>query len=1004
MNASTLRKLSTLLDEALALSPEERHAWIDRVAGEDAQLRATLRAMLEPPDGPETFDIVERGPAFTLPASAPEDLEHQPGDAVGPYRLVRLIGRGGMGDVWLAERSDGLVRRPVALKLPMLGLRRAALVRRFARERDILAALTHAHIARLYDAGVAADGQPFLALEYVEGRPITDYCSEHAVALRGRIELLRQVADAVQYAHSNLVVHRDLKPSNLLVTSDGKAMLLDFGIAKLLQDAEGEAQETELTRYAGRALTPDYAAPEQLTGAPISTATDVYALGLVAYELLAGRRPFDAKSRADLEHAVVAVVPPRPSHVPGGVLAHASRSIASDLDAIVLKALKKAPGERYATVNALSADLDRWLTGERVLAQHDSVGYRARKFVGRHRIGVALSSLLVVMLASATAFSAWQASIARREARTAEAVETFMREVFAMNTGQQADPVAARGATARELLDRGAKRVDAVLADVPEARARVLETLADMYGELALYQQTLELRTKQVEILRTTESPSSVRLATAIAEQGQAASVANQPAEARRAYAEALAILDRRGDATSLARGVLESSIAAWHMDQAIDGGLEHARRAVTILRRHPPSPSLVRALERFAYLASDKGELEASIAAVREGLAVAATLGEPGRELIGTLHQYLSGLQLENHEWRDAEDSVGLAFAEAIQRHGADSSRAIWAATATATLLYEHGLYRRAREFFETKGTAVEARIAGGDRTPSLAIALGYRGAAKAMTGSVNDGIADLQRALGTRETIDANPRVSGHLIPLLADAWTDRGDYARAAETLDATRAGVVNRASADPYSMRRHDFARLRLAQAQGDREAIELLVAALGLEQPGDYYGRRVPMSSEHPDSRARRLVALSEARLAAGDPASALAHAEVALAIIEKSVNAPYQVERKRRASVVAGKSLVALERPLEAIEHLRRSVSLANDPLDIRNSLRNADALAALATALADVGSRDEARRIAAEVAAIHDAHGPVAPHFRIPFERLQERFRSEAATPVRYR
>ena len=998
MDSATLRRLSALLDQGLALPPAQRSAWIDGLAEQDAALRPALRAMLQPRDGPETLDLVERGPVFTLPTCAEEALELESGEAVGPYRLIRPIGRGGMGDVWLAERSDGLVKRPVALKLPALGIRRAALVQRFARERDILAALAHPHIARLYDAGVGTDGQPFLALEYVEGRPITEYCRERDVSLRGRVELLRQVADAVQYAHANLVVHRDLKPSNVLVTDSGNAMLLDFGIAKLLQTEHGEAQESELTRHSGRALTPDYAAPEQLTGAPVSIATDVYALGLVAYELFAGRRPFEATSRRDLEHAVLMLDPPRPSHAAGGVLAKAPRGIASDLDAIVLKALKKAPGERYATVNAMSADLGRWLAGERVLAQHDSAGYRVRKFVGRHRAGVLASGAFAAMLVVAASVSLWQASIARREARTAEVVEAFMREVFTMNTGQQADPVAARNATARELLERGSKRVDVELADAPHARARVLETLADMYGELALFQQTLDLRRKQVDVLRTIESPSSERLATAISELGQAANAANRPAEAEHAYAEALAILDRRGDETSFARGVLESSIAGWHINQAVAGGLEHARRAVAILRRHPPSPSLVRALERFAYLASDNGELEASIAAVREGLVIAPTLGDAGRELIGTLNIYLAGLKLENHEWHDAEASIRVARVESVERHGADSQHAIRTATHEASLWYEHGFHRRARDVLESVGAAAESRIAGGDRTWTMAWTIGFRGAARVMTGSIDEGIADLQRALGMKEAMDSNPRTSGFLTPMLADAWTDRGDYARAAETLDASQAGVESQAGANPYAMRRHNLARLHLAQAQGDRDAVHRLVVALNLNRPSDYYGKPVAPGSEHPDSTVRRLAALCESQLAAGNAAAALNDALRALAIVATSPNAAYQIDRKRRVSLVAGKALVALARPSEAVDHLRRSVSLGADPLGIRNTLRHADALVALATALEDAGLRSEAERSAAEAAAIHDAHGQVAPHFRIPFARLQERLGAKTA------
>ena len=994
VTAETLRRLSTLLDQALELPPGARAAWIDALDLDDAALGHTLRALLAQAAASETGDILGRGLAFTAPSDRADAVELRAGDIVGPYRLVRLLGRGGMGEVWLAERIDGVLKRPVALKLPMLGMRRSALVQRFARERDILAALTHPHIARLYDAGVAADGQPYLALEFVEGKPVTDYCRERSLGIRSRVTLLRQVLDAVQYAHANLVIHRDLKPSNVLVTPDGRAMLLDFGIAKLLDDEQGGGQETELTRLGGRALTPDYAAPEQIAGAPVSIATDVYVLGLLAYELLAGSRPFPAATRGDLERAVLSADPVRPSQVSGGVLAKATRTSASDVDAIVLKALKKAPQERYATVNAFADDLDRWLAGEPVFAQHDSMWYRTRKFAGRHRVGIAGGATLALALVAATLFSAWQASIARREARTAEAVESFMRDVFAANTGAQADPAAARNTTARELLDRGAQRVDAALADTPEARARVLETLADMYGELALYRQTLELRRKQVALLRETESASSARLAKAIGEEAQAALAANEAAEAQRGFAEALAILDRRGDDASFERGVIESSIAQLHIVQGTDG-LEHARRAVAILRRHPPSQSLLWALHRFAYLASDQGELAASVAAVREGLAIAPGLGDQGLEPVSRLHFSLGQLQSEQYHLAEAEASLRRAWEEASRRHGPNSLQAIGAASGAGRILYEHGLYRQARTVFEAVAAAAEQWMATGDRTYVSALAIGQRGAARAMTGSVEEGIADLQRALAVREAMDANPRVALILQQLLADAWIQRGDYARAAEVLDASEASVTKQARANPQAVGRQRLARLHVAQATGDRDEIRRRLLASKLDQPGEYEGRPVIASREHPDGTARRLADLCEARLTAGDADGALGDALRVLEIARTSANAAFHRDRERRASLVAGKALVEKGAPAQAIDHLRRSVALGQDPLDIAATLAHADALTALATALADAGMRDEALQRMREAEAIHARYQRVPQHYRKPFATLEERLRA---------
>lgn len=342
------------------------------------------------------------------PAAAQRDQELI-GRRFGPYRVLSQLGEGGMGSVWLAERVDGLFTRRVALKLVHPVLVGRSMSERVAREREILASLNHPNIAQLFDAGFAEDGQPYLALEYVEGTPITRYCDEHHLGVRERLSLFQQVLGAVHYAHSHLVIHRDLKPSNILVSEDGKAHLLDFGIAKLL--TLGTAQETQLTQITGRALTPDYAAPEQIAGAATSAAADVYALGVILYELLSGERPYRLKrpSRGALEEAILRAEPIAPSRLPltqEAARARATsteklaRSLKGDLDTIIGKALKKSPSERYASANAFDADIAHFLSGEVVLARPDSVAYRVRKFGTRHRMGMAGVSLLILTLAA----------------------------------------------------------------------------------------------------------------------------------------------------------------------------------------------------------------------------------------------------------------------------------------------------------------------------------------------------------------------------------------------------------------------------------------------------------------------------------------------------------------------------------------------------------------------------------------------------------------------------
>ncbi len=439
-------RLSALLDDALTLPANQRDNWLEHLPPEQSDLKSALRDLLARA-AVETDEFM-RVPVRLRAAPDADPLvaavAHS-GLLVGPYRLLREIGAGGMGAVWLAERADGALKRRIALKLPRLGWDAAGLAGRLARERDILAALEHPNIARLYDAGMDAQGRPYLAMEYVEGRPLDAYCNERGLDVRKRLELFLQVARAVAHAHARLVVHRDLKPSNILVTANGDVRLLDFGIAKLIEGDVGQesANETHLTALAGRALTPDYAAPEQIRGDTITVAVDVYSLGVVLYELLSGQRPYKLKaaSAAALEDAVVSLEVPLASSFATDKAR--ARQLRGDLDTILAKALKKAPGERYATVDAFAADLERHLAGSPVLARPDSIGYRASRFVRRNKLPVGVAVLIALALLGgaipiaavmiALAFGAgialWQAGVARRQAsRAAEEARQAQRE------------------------------------------------------------------------------------------------------------------------------------------------------------------------------------------------------------------------------------------------------------------------------------------------------------------------------------------------------------------------------------------------------------------------------------------------------------------------------------------------------------------------------------------------------------------------------------------------
>ncbi len=424
-------ELSWLLDTALSLTPRAREQWLAGLGLEHVALKGLLSDLLTRQDLSESGDFLARLPEIESVTPMPHAAA-APGDMVGPYLLERLIGSGGMGSVWLAMRADGLLQRKVALKLPHLGAPTRGLVERMARERNILAVLEHPNIARLYDAGITSESLSYLALEYVEGEPIDTYCRNHGLDLRARLELIIQVARAVAYAHAHLIVHRDLKPSNIVVDREGKVRLLDFGIAALLNESDAELQlaDTSLTRQIGGAWTAHYASPEQVRGEPVSTSTDVYSLGVVLYELLTGRWPYELK-RGDFlgtANTILTTEPPAPSRISEN--ASVSRKLQGDLDVIALKSLKKDVSQRYATMAEFADDIERHLRGEPVHAQADSLAYRAAKFARRNRIATISGALIAASLCLGMVATLWQAQRARFEEQAAKAAQARAEQRF----------------------------------------------------------------------------------------------------------------------------------------------------------------------------------------------------------------------------------------------------------------------------------------------------------------------------------------------------------------------------------------------------------------------------------------------------------------------------------------------------------------------------------------------------------------------------------------------
>jgi serine/threonine-protein kinase len=519
--------------------PEERPALLGALCGEDRALRSEVESLLEA----EGFAGLRSGRAMEEIAPELDALAGAPGEGsrVGPYRLKERIGEGGMGLVFAAERADGEFQQNAAVKLLGVGFAGAAGVARFRTEREILARLEHPNIARLLDGGLTEQGLPYLVMEYVRGEPVTAFCDHQRLTVAERLRLFQQICQAVQYAHQNLVVHRDLKPSNIMVSERGEVKLLDFGIAKLLEPGR-TTPPLETTRTVARLMTPGFASPEQVRGEPVTTATDVYALGLLLYELLTGRRaqPVEDLPPAELERRICEADPERASAAAlagddataradrrGGVSPpRLSRLLQGDLDTILAKAMHKEPARRYASSAELAEDVGRHLQGLPVRARPDTLAYRASRFAGRHRLGVSVAAVAVAALLAGLALAligferARRAeAVARAEAETARRVSAFLTELFKVS-----DPGETRGRTitVREVLDQGAAKMRDGLQDEPEIQAELMATIGSVYLNLGLYaeaeqQAKLALATRRrvlgLEHPKTLQSMNSLALA-----------------------------------------------------------------------------------------------------------------------------------------------------------------------------------------------------------------------------------------------------------------------------------------------------------------------------------------------------------------------------------------------------------------------------------------------------------------------------------------------------------
>jgi serine/threonine protein kinase len=846
MTEERQERLRALYEEAQTLAPERRIDFIRTACADDAPLRDALLARLGDQVSATSFDEqVTR----VDDNAAPIDAELPPGYLIGRYRIERLIGRGGMGSVYLAQRADQEFEQRVAIKVVSETALSSRVIARLRGERQILATLNHPNIARLLDGGATRGGTPFLAMEYVEGMPIDRYCETHALSVRQKLELFLQVCSAVQYAHTQLVIHRDIKPSNILVTPDGVPKLLDFGIAKLL-DPNAATAGTDLTRIHERVMSPEYASPEQVRGESVGTPSDVYALGVLLYQLLTGRKPHRLTGRTlvELEREILEDTPPLPSaalrNARSGEHAEVNRALAKqlqgDLDTIVMKAMHKEIAHRYAAVSALADDIARYLENRPINARPDHWTYLARKYWQRNRWSVTSIAAAVVIVVVMTGVYTWQLmterDIAERERLTAMRVSQFMTEVFRV-----ANPSASRGNTVpvREILDSAVVRIRKDLKDEPQVRIKLLQNMAQAYIGIGLWSSAEALLVESIEQARASLGNAAPELADSL---------------------DALAQVQTRTGNFDGARDALEEALTI--------------RRA----KGAPSDRAIVLTLLALAHNQASRGLFDIALETLHEAQTLATPLIDSDTALLGEVHAGFGKVYADSSRYAQAEESLRAALPllqgaieQGVDRH-AESALALSLAllqqnkSAEAIALLkqqiaqfervfgtqhplvgdtwnalgiaycESGDYAPCSAAFQRSADIERAQTS--DPTPRLMIRLMNLGSAYHDAGRLPAAIAALRQAEQIARSL--NGERDPNLLPIyyeLASTLRDAGDIAGAQELLMATQPIVANVAHEGDRLKTMVDIERGRVLHAQGKfREAADQLRSALAAIAP------------------------------------------------------------------------------------------------------------------------------------------------------------------------
>lgn len=789
--------INKVFSNALELTREARTEYLTEACQGEAALIAEVESLLA--EYERDPDYLEQPAGRLVGVDLEEQLE---GEIVGNYRIVERIGVGGMGAVYLAERDDDQFRHRVALKLIRRGMESGEILRRFRSERRIVASLDHPNIARLFDGGFLGDGRPYFAMEFIERAvPIDLYCDSMSLGVPERLDLFGTVAMAVHYAHQNLIVHRDLKPGNILVSEVGQVKLVDFGIAKPL-DPDSIGSTAALTRADLRLLTPEYASPEQIRGGVITTASDIYALGVLLYRLLTGDSPYrmQGKSSGEIEQMICEDEPEKPSSR-STLPTRLRKTLAGDLDTIVAKAMHKDPQRRYPSAEALAEDVRRYMNNEPVVARGDSVGYRAARFIKRHRVGVGAASALFTSVSAFGIITSLQGKRIAQQARAiaaerdkSEEVASFLKDLFTV-----ADPWVSHGetVTARELLDRGADRVERELRGQPRLQGSMLHIIANVFFKLGLYDRTEELLRRSIELAGG--SPS-VDLAARLVDLGAVMRQKEAYPEACELYERALVMLRWEGPSSSVASLDFASALNDLAIVVARMGDVKRASnlyREVLGIRRRllgDDHADIAETMSNLAMLHNRVGEFAEAEGLYRRSLEIQRrALSANSPDIASTLNNF-AGLLRASGRYSEAEslDREALDLRRRVLKEHPDVAQSM---NNLAIDLYRRGEYVGSLELCR-EALAMWRRIYSDDH-PEVARALNNLAQIHRASGLPHEAEPLYRHALAILE--GRSGTTSNEVAPTLTNLGELLGSMGRYEEAEEMLRRGLAIREDA-------------------------------------------------------------------------------------------------------------------------------------------------------------------------------------------------------------